>query len=83
LYSNFEKFNPEKGTINNEADRIKIRELVKDLEKYKKEFVYGYVGERDANGIEVYNARLRTLINPTSEVKRMVMERTPVLKVTF
>jgi hypothetical protein len=54
LYSNFDEFNPEKGTITNEADRVKIRELVKDLEQYKKEVVYGYVGEYDANGIFIF-----------------------------
>jgi hypothetical protein len=50
LHSNFDEFNPEKGTITNEADRLKISELVKDLEQYKKGVVYGYVGERDVNG---------------------------------
>jgi hypothetical protein len=34
--------------LSNEADRLS--ELVKDLEEYKKEVVYGYVGEYDENG---------------------------------
>jgi hypothetical protein len=51
LFSNFDKYDPIKGTLSNEGDRGKISQLVRDLDKYKKDIVVGYVGERDADGI--------------------------------
>jgi hypothetical protein len=62
LHSNFEMFNPEKGALSNEADRLKIRELVKDLESYKKEVVYGYVGKVKLNNSIYYVYCIHSLL---------------------
>jgi hypothetical protein len=58
-YSFFDQYHPEKGTLTREQDRLKIRELVKDLLPYVKKVERKYEGEflngqRHGKGIYYY-----------------------------
>ena len=58
----FDKYHPMKGKLTKETDRIKIRYLIKSITPILKNFLVGYIGDRNETG-QMHGRGIRKYIN--------------------